>query len=148
VALLAFFTTFSTLFIAYGSDASGCYLAPASGCNRFHQSEGSSDGLLSRGVLGHNLKQLLNGFWLLAADLVDQGATRSVIPEGRNDIGVCHTWECVALLGKTSNVIQEGLTLLLLAALEVLGVVEAHIGALEVAGEDLPQVAPMVSGVF
>jgi hypothetical protein len=98
-------------------------------------------------VSGRDLKQLLNGFWLFATKLVDQGVTHSVVPEGQNDIGVYHTWECVALLGEMSNVVPKGLTLLLPAAPEVPRVAEAHIGALEVAGKDLPQVIPMVYGV-
>jgi hypothetical protein len=89
-------------------------------------------------VSGHDLKQLLNGFWLLATELVDQGAARSAIPEGQNDIGIYHTWECMSLLGETSDVVPEGLALLLSAAPKVPEVVGAHIGALEVAGKDLP----------
>jgi hypothetical protein len=41
-------------------------------------------------------------------------------------------------MGKMPNVVPEGLTLLLPAAPNVLGVVGAHIGALEVTGKDLP----------
>jgi hypothetical protein len=93
-------------------------------------------------VSGRNLKQLLNGFWLLATKLVDQGVAHSAIPEGQNDIAVCHTLECVALLGETLNVVSEGLDLLLPAAPEDQGVVKAHIGALEVTGKDLPWVIP------
>jgi hypothetical protein len=113
-------------------------LAPASGRDRFHQSEGSSDSFLPRGVSGHDLKQLLNGFWLLVTELVDQGAARSAVPEGRNDISISHTWECVALLGETSDVVPEGLAQLLPIGHEVPGVAGVHIGALEVAGKDLP----------
>jgi hypothetical protein len=116
----------------------GHCLAPASSRNCFHQSEGGSDCFLPRGVSGHDLKQLLNGFWLLATELMDQGAARSAVLEGQNDIGICHTWECVALLGETPDVVLKGLALLLLEAPEVLGVAGANIGALEVAGKDLP----------
>jgi hypothetical protein len=46
MTLLAFFPALSILFGAYGGDAGGCCLAPASGHNCFHQSEGGSDGFL------------------------------------------------------------------------------------------------------
>jgi hypothetical protein len=46
MTLLAFFPALSILFGAYGGDAGGCCLAPASGHNYFHQSEGGSDGFL------------------------------------------------------------------------------------------------------
>jgi hypothetical protein len=78
--------------------------------------------------------QLHNCLWLLAAELVDQVVAHSAILEGRNDINVCQTWDCVVLLGETLDVVPYGLALLLQAALEVLGVAGAHIGALEVAG--------------
>jgi hypothetical protein len=44
----------------------------------------------------------------------------------------------VTLLGEMSDVVLEGLALLLPAAPKVLGVARAHIGALEVASKDLP----------
>jgi hypothetical protein len=44
----------------------------------------------------------------------------------------------MALLGEMSDVVPDGLALLLPAALEVPGVAGAHIGALEVASKDLP----------
>jgi hypothetical protein len=50
--LLVFFHTLSTLSGAYDNDAGGRCLAPTSGHNYFHQSEGGSDGFLPRGMSG------------------------------------------------------------------------------------------------
>jgi hypothetical protein len=49
--------------------------------------------------------------------------------------------------GEASNVISEGLAQLLLATLQVLGVAGLHIRALEVAGEDLLEVIPVIDHV-
>jgi hypothetical protein len=49
-------------------------------------------------MLGHDLKQLLNGFWMLATELMNQGAARRAVLQGRYDIGTCHTWKDMALL--------------------------------------------------
>jgi hypothetical protein len=73
-------------------------------------------------VSGRDLKQLLNGFWLLVTELMDQGEAHSAIPEGQNNIGVSHTWECVSLLGETPDVVSKGLGMFLPAAPEVPGV--------------------------
>jgi hypothetical protein len=69
---------------------------------------------------------------------MDQAVAHSAVPVGQNDISVCHTWECVALLGETPDVVPEGLALLRSVAPEVTGVAGVHIGALEVASKDLP----------
>jgi hypothetical protein len=46
----------------------------------------------------------------------------------------------VAFLGEPPNVIPKGLTLLLLATLQILGVAQPYVSALEVAGEDLIEI--------
>jgi hypothetical protein len=48
---------------------------------------------------------------------------------------------------EASNVILEGFTQLLLSALQVIGVTRMHMHALEVAGEDLPEVLPAIDNI-
>jgi hypothetical protein len=67
------------------------------------------DCLLTRGVLGGNVEQLLRGLWLIAAELMHQGSIASAGPEGRDDISVTDFGELMTFLGEPSNVIPEGL---------------------------------------
>jgi hypothetical protein len=78
---------------------------------------------------------------------MNQGAAHHAIPECWNDIGVGHTRKLVVLLWETLDVISEGLTYLLLAALQILGAARTHICALEVVGEDLLEILPAIDDV-
>jgi hypothetical protein len=53
----------------------------------------------------------------------------------------------MALAGKASNVIPEGLTLLILATLQILGDARLYVRALEVVTEDLPKILPAINRV-
>jgi hypothetical protein len=53
----------------------------------------------------------------------------------------------MALAGKASNVIPEGLTLLILATLQILGDARLYVRALEVVAEDLPKILPAINRV-
>jgi hypothetical protein len=70
-------------------------------------------------------------------ELRHQGMARRAGLECQDGVGVVHPWELMALLREAPNVISEGFTRLLPAALQVLWVARPHIHALEVVGEDL-----------
>jgi hypothetical protein len=95
--------------------------------------------VLTRGVPGGNVEQLIHGLWLIAAELMHQALVVHAVPECRDDVGVTDLWELVALLGETPDVIPLGFTLLLLAILQILGAAQLHVCALKVTGEDLLQ---------
>jgi len=63
------------------------------------------------------------------------------------DVGVDDSRQRVALLGEAPDVVAQGLTGLLLAALEVPRVARPHIRALKVADEDLVEICPTADGV-
>jgi hypothetical protein len=63
-------------------DTGGCGWATADVRSRLSQSEGGPDSLLTGGVPGCNVEQLHGGFWFLTAELMNQRAERSAIPEG------------------------------------------------------------------
>ena len=67
--------------------------------------------------------------------------------ERTDDVGVDDARQRVALFGEAPDVVAQGLTGLLLAALEVPRVARAHIRALKVADEDLPEVCRAADGV-
>jgi hypothetical protein len=84
---------------------------------------------------------------LLAPQFMDQGLAVRPAEECTDDIGVDDARQQVALLGATPDVVVQGLTELLLAALEVPRVARAHVRALKVADEDLAEVCPTADGV-
>jgi hypothetical protein len=65
-----------------------------------------------------------------------QGLTACARIECCGDIDIIVRGELVTFLGELSNVIQEGLTQLLLATLQIPGVARSHVCALEVAYKD------------
>jgi hypothetical protein len=66
--------------------------------SRLSQSEGGSDSLLTRGMLGCDVEQLLGGLWLLVGELMNQRVARSAVPESQDDVGVDDTRELVTFL--------------------------------------------------
>jgi hypothetical protein len=54
----------------------------------------------------------------------------------------------VALLGKTPNIVPQGLPLFFLIALQIPGVAGPHVRTLKIAGKDLLEVFPPVNRVF
>jgi hypothetical protein len=78
---------------------------------------------------------------------MNQGVAHLVAPKCRDDISVGHTSELEALSCEASNVISEGFTRLLPVALQVPGVARTHVHALEVTGEDLPEILLAINDV-
>jgi hypothetical protein len=115
--LLPLLPAFRALSGTFGSDLGRCGLAINDGHARFNRSEGGLNSLLAQGVSGCNVKQYLGGLLLFTAELVNQRAAHSVIPESRDDVGVGHTRELMTFLSETLDVIREGLAWHLLAAL-------------------------------
>jgi hypothetical protein len=76
----------------------GCGPATADSHTYVNQSEGGPDSLLTQGMSGCDVEQLLGGFWQLAAELVNQRVAHRTIPESRDDVGVAHTMELVIFL--------------------------------------------------
>jgi hypothetical protein len=113
--------------------------SPAAASSRFPiaQNEGSPNRLLARGVPSGIIKHPLGGSRLIMIELRHQGMARRAGLECQDGVGVVHPWELMALLREAPNVISEGFTRLLPAALQVLWVARPHIHALEVVGEDL-----------
>jgi hypothetical protein len=105
------------------------------------------DRLLAGGMVGGDLQELVRGARLLAPQFVDQGLAVRPTEERTDDVGVDDARQRVALLGEASDIVAQGLSGLLLAALEVPRVARAHVRALEVAYEDLSEVYPAADGV-
>jgi hypothetical protein len=78
------------------------------------------------------------------AKLSDQLFAGGAREEGHDNVGVGDVGELGALLGETSDVVPEGFTRLLLAALEIPRVAGAHVGSLEVSLEHPYEVVPVV----
>jgi hypothetical protein len=68
--------------------------------------------------------------------------------EGTNHIGVLHIGEVIALLGEAADVLAESLTCLLPTNPQVPGIPWAHVGALEVANEDVFVATPGVDPTY
>jgi hypothetical protein len=101
------------------------------------QNKDNPNRLLARGVPGGDIKQLLDGVWLITAELIHQGMTHHAGPKHRDDVSVGHSRELIELPGEALNVILEGFTELLSATFQVPRVARLHIRALDVANEDL-----------
>ena len=84
---------------------------------------------------------------LKTAKLVDQGLAGHPGEECTDDVRVDDIREGVASLGEPVDVIPQGLTGLLMAALEVLGVSRADIRPLEISDEDPLEVCLVVDAV-
>jgi hypothetical protein len=90
-------------------------------------------------VPGGDVKQVLRGLWLIMAELMHQIPAVHAGPKCQDDIGIVDLGELVALAGKPSNVIPEGLALLMSATLQIPTAARLLVRALKVAGEDLPK---------
>lgn len=78
---------------------------------------------------------------------MDQGLACGPRDESHDDVHVEDIGELVALLGETPDVLSESLTGVLPAVLEVPQVTRVHVGALEVADEDAPEVGLVVDAI-
>jgi hypothetical protein len=103
------------------------------------------DYLLSRGVPTDDVEQLLCGFWLIMTGLMDQVPIARAGPNYQDDVGIAELGELMAYFGAPLNVIPEGLALLLLATLQILGVARLHACDLKVAGEDFFEILPAIN---
>jgi hypothetical protein len=95
------------------------------------------DCLLTRGVAGGDVKELLRGLRLVMAKFMHQGSIVHAGPECRNGVGVTDHGILWHFLGETSNVIPQGFALLLPTTLQIPSVAGPHVCVLKVAGEDL-----------
>jgi hypothetical protein len=71
--------------------------------------ENGPDCLLTGGVLGGNVQQLLCGLQLIMAEFMCEGSATTVGPEHRDGVSIANLEEFVALPGEPPNVIPEGL---------------------------------------
>jgi hypothetical protein len=147
VPLLPLFVTIGTFPSALDGGFGRCYSAAASGHFHIAQNEGSPNRLLTKGVLGGNIKQLLGGIRLIMSGLMHQGTARCARPKHRDDISVGHPKELMTLPREASNVILEGFACFLLATLHIPGVARLHIRALEVDSENLHEILLVVDDV-
>ena len=116
-------------------------------CRALVALEDGPDHLLSGGVVSGNLQELVRSMRLLAPQFVDRGLAVRPAEERTDDVGVDDARQRVALFGEAPDVVAQGLTGLLLAALEVPRVARVHVHALKVADKDLAKVCPAADGV-
>jgi hypothetical protein len=90
-ALNAFSGTIDGGFGGHGPDTVGCR-------PRIALDEGGPKHLFTRSMSSCDVEQLLGGFWLFAAELMNQVVARHAIPECQDDVNVGHTRKLVALL--------------------------------------------------
>jgi hypothetical protein len=129
----------------------GCLELPPSTAYGIHLpavlDEDGPDRLLIEGMPGGDIEEFLCGLWLLMTELMHQGSAVHARPEHRDDVGVTDPVELMALSGETLDVIPHGFALHMLAALQIPRVARAHVGALEVFGEDLLEILPTINQV-
>jgi hypothetical protein len=106
-------------FIAFGaplrtlvSCLGWCSSTATGGCFPAALNENSPDHLLTRGMPGGDVEELLCVFWLVMAELMHQGSAVCAGPEHRDDVGITDFGELVTLSGETLNVVPHGFTLL------------------------------------
>jgi hypothetical protein len=97
--------------------------------------EDGLDRLMTRDELGGDVHQLACPGGSLATQLAHQVAANGAGEERADDIRVGDVGQLGALLRKLPDVVPQGFSRLLAAALEITGVPRAHVCALEVAGE-------------
>jgi hypothetical protein len=109
-SLLPLLATFSAFLSAFASCFGWC--CPTAIEGRFHitQNEDNLDRLLTRSMLGGDIKQLHGGVWLIPTEFMHQGLASCASPECRDDMGVRYPWELMTLLGKVPDVTLEGFT--------------------------------------
>jgi hypothetical protein len=100
--------------------------------------KGGPDCLFTKGMLGGNVKEFLHGLWLFVAELMHQGLAGHARLERQYNTDVIDLQEFMPFLGETSDVIPQGLPLLLLITLKIRGIVGLNICGLEVFGKDPP----------
>jgi hypothetical protein len=93
--------------------------------------ENSSGRFLARG----DVEEFLCGLWLVTAKLVHQGSAVQAGPDSRDDIDIANLGKFMALSRERSDVVPQGFPLLLLATLQILGIAESYVRALEVFGK-------------
>jgi hypothetical protein len=103
--------------------------------------------LLTRGMPGGDVEELLRALWLVTTELMHYGSIVHVRPQCWDDVDVAYLEEFMALLRETLDVIPYGFTLLLPVALQIPRVAGPHVGALEVFGEDLLEILPTIDRV-
>jgi hypothetical protein len=133
--------------VAFASNLGRCPSATGGAHLPIALDKNGPDCLLTRGVSGGDVKQLLCGLQLITTKFMHKGLTISARPKCRDDVDVADLGEFVTLLGKLSDVMPEGLAQLLPATLQVLGVAQPHVCALEVVSEDLLEIVPGVNRV-
>jgi hypothetical protein len=100
--------------------------------------------LLTGGVVGDDVHQLIGGGGGVTAQLPDQLLASGSREESHDDVGVGDVGKFSALLGETLDIVAEGLAQLLFAAPEVPRVAGAYVGPFEVPIEHLFQVVRVV----
>jgi hypothetical protein len=103
-----------------------------------------SDDFLPVGVVGGQIKELVDGFWLDSPYPMDKGLARGTILESGDDLVVGRVGELSATLGEAANVVKETLTLILLAMAKFARIARPRVGTLEVPYEGMPELVPVV----
>ena len=106
--------------------------------------EDGTNCFLAGGEVGGDIKQHVRTGGTASRELMHQSLARRALEEGIDDPDVSDAGELSALLGEVSDVVAQGFVGLLLAPSEIPGIPRARVGGLEVAYEDLDQVAPIV----
>jgi hypothetical protein len=100
--------------------------------------------LLTGGKAGGDVEQLVGVDWGAAPKLAHEVPEGRALEKGVHDLGLGHAREFSTALGKGSYEVLERLAGLLGARPQVLGVLGAHVCALEVPHERADQVVPVV----
>ena len=121
----------------------GLVLAVAALCGRVFLAlvhlvvEDGTNCLLTGGIVGCGIEQLVDVGGTALCELVHQVPARDAFEEGIDNLAVGDARELGALLGEASHVVAQGFIGLLLTPSEIPGVSGAHLGALKVVHEDL-----------
>ena len=102
------------------------------------------DSLLASGVLGGDVQELSRCAWGLMAKHVDECLAGRATDKGVDDIDAGDVGELIALLGEMLDVLPEGLARPLPAVVEVPRVLGPSVRTLEVADEDITEIALVV----
>jgi hypothetical protein len=98
-------------------------------------------------VVHGDIQELVGDARLSTAELVNEGLAGGPREEHADNVCIDDVGERVALPGELADVVLQGLTGLLLVALEVPGVSGAHICPVEVPEEDLLELRPTTDAV-
>jgi hypothetical protein len=110
VPLLPLLAALSAFFGAFANDFE--WRCPTTAKSHFPITQNKDDPnrLLTRGVPGGDIKQLLGGVRLITAECMHQGPISCAGPEIHDDVSVAYFWEFTTILGEALNVILEGFT--------------------------------------